>query len=99
MKNIKKLFKIQIVLKIMPLIGIFIISGFLFYYLKQDKDPSIPASALLNKKIPEIESGDLLENNIDINNGIFFVGFWITFRCHYHIYAITIIPFRRFKLI
>ena len=72
MKNIKKLFKIQIVLKVMPLIGIFIISGFLFYYLKQDKDPSIPASALLNKKVPEIESGDLLENSIDINNGIFF---------------------------
>ena len=72
MRNIKKLFKVQIILKIIPLVVIFIISGFLFYYLNLDKDPSIPTSALLNKKMPEIKSNDLLVNNIDINNEIFF---------------------------
>ena len=72
MKNIKKLFKVQIILKVIPLVVIFIISGFLFYYLNLDKDPSIPTSALLNKEVPEIKSNDLLENNTDINNEIFF---------------------------
>ena len=60
MRNISKLFKIQFILKAIPLIAVLIISGFLFYHLKQDKDPSIPTSALLNKKVPEIESSDLL---------------------------------------
>ena len=72
MRNISKLFKIQFILRAIPLIAVLIISGFLFYHLKQDKDPSIPTSALLNKKVPEIESSDLLKGNTNINNNIFF---------------------------
>ena len=72
MRNIIKLLRIKFILQITPLIGIFIISSFLFYYLKQEKDPSMPASALLNKKVPEIKSSDLLLNNINIDNDIFF---------------------------
>ena len=73
MRNIIKLLRsFKFILQITPLIGIFIISGFLFYYLKQEKDPSMPTSALLNKKVPEIKSSDLLLNNINIDNDIFF---------------------------
>ena len=71
MKNVIKLLKIQIILQIIPLLGLFVISSFLFYYLSQNKDPSIPSSALLNKKVPEFQTHDLLKNEITINNNIF----------------------------
>ena len=75
MKNVIKLLKIQIILQIIPLLGLFVISSFLFYYLSQNKDPSIPSSALLNKKVPEFQTHDLLENKITINNRQFIVIF------------------------
>lgn len=47
----------------LPIIVTFTISYFLLVYLMQNKDPNIPPSALLNKKVPEIELINLFNDN------------------------------------
>ena len=53
----------NIVIKIPLIITIIIFLSFL-YFLFQDKDPSVPQSALLNKKVPEFQSTDLFNDKI-----------------------------------
>ena len=54
--------KIKIIATI-PLLTILIIFGFFLYILIQGKDPSIPTSALLNKKLPNFQTINLLDEN------------------------------------
>ena len=53
-----------------PLIFTFFIFIFLLYFLIQDKNPSIPQSALINKNIPKFQANDLLNENLTFNNEI-----------------------------
>ena len=46
-----------------PIIVVFIISAFLLIYLLQNKNPNIPPSALLDKKIPQISLPNLFNKN------------------------------------
>ena len=58
------------ILKI-PFILTFLIFIIFLYFLLQEKDPSIPPSALLNKKVPKFESTNLLKEDSVFNNKIF----------------------------
>jgi len=51
----------------LPIILIFIISIFLLIFLLQNKDPNVPPSALLDKKIPPVDLVDLFNDNKLIN--------------------------------
>ena len=51
----------------LPIILIFIISIFLLIFLLQNKDPNVPPSALLDKKIPPVNLVDLFNDNKLIN--------------------------------
>jgi cytochrome c biogenesis protein CcmG/thiol:disulfide interchange protein DsbE len=51
----------------LPVILIFIISIFLLIFLLQNKDPNVPPSALLDKKIPPVDLVDLFNDNKLIN--------------------------------
>ena len=62
----KKIMK-NIIYKI-PLIFTFFIFIILLYFLIQDKNPSIPQSALINKNIPKFQANDLLNENLTFNN-------------------------------
>ena len=53
-----------------PLIFTFFIFIILLYFLIQDKNPSIPQSALINKDIPKFQANDLLNENLTFNNEI-----------------------------
>ena len=70
-KNMKKIYPK------LPLIFTVIIFGFLLYFLTQDKNPSNPPSALLNKQMPKFESNDLIKLKIlwkkNINKFFFFL--------------------------
>ena len=50
-----------------PIVLIFIISIFLLIFLLQNKDPNVPPSALLDKKIPPVDLVDLFNDNKLIN--------------------------------
>tara|TARA_B110000014_G_C19958239_1_gene495896 strand:+ start:238 stop:765 length:528 start_codon:yes stop_codon:yes gene_type:complete len=54
-----------------PLIFTFFIFIIFLYFLIQDKDPSVPQSALMNKNVPQFEANDLLDENLTFNNEIF----------------------------
>ena len=51
----------------LPIVLIFIISIFLLIFLLQNKDPNVPPSALLDKKIPPVDLVDLFNDNKLIN--------------------------------
>ncbi len=65
-KNMKKIYPK------LPLIFTVIIFGFLLYFLTQDKNPSNPPSALLNKQMPKFESNDLIDENYQISGEKFY---------------------------
>ena len=52
----------------LPIILIFIITFFIFIYLLQEKEPSKPPSALLNKNLPNFNMVNLFNNNEKISN-------------------------------
>ena len=56
----------------LPLFFTIIIFSFLLYFLIQDKNPSNPPSALLNKQMPKFQSNDLINENYQISSEIFY---------------------------
>lgn len=56
------------IILLLPIILILIITFFIFIYLLQEKEPSKPPSALLNKNLPNFTMVNLFNNNEKISN-------------------------------
>ena len=74
-KSVKK------VILIIPFVLTLIVSGFLLFYLLQNKDPKKPPSALLNEDVPKIEIPDLFNEknfltNVDFKDKLILVNFF-----------------------
>ena len=54
-----------------PLLATILIFVILLYFLIQEKNPSIPPSALLNNKVPNFETVDFFNNKKNIDQNIF----------------------------
>ncbi|MBI29001.1 MAG: Thiol:disulfide interchange protein DsbE [Alphaproteobacteria bacterium MarineAlpha5_Bin11] len=64
------LLKLNAYILLIPFVILFLVCTFLVYYLLEDKDPSAPPSALLNKKIPNFYVEDLINAEKTINQNI-----------------------------